>query len=347
MRIMQRRWSVFSASGRSRAKALLLSAAALFVSTLAFAQGVDITTLPEAPVQMITRVNGDQVQLGDRIPLNVEIRGEWIKGDAQFKLTVPEGSSKLTDLGWYLDPSTLWVAGSVRIIVSPLKPGRLTLPTLVVHSKDQDFVAIARTQPISLNVIAPEKPAQGKKSELLDPEAISLPVKYWLLGIAILLAIAAAVFFAFTRLKRKPKPAAVVPPVKIDEPEHVVAIKRLETLFTNHPHHPDAAKPVAFGVSEILKDFFAKRFKIEAAESTTSEMLSRLRSIGMGPNELREVSEFFDDLDEVKFLKPGLAGPYTPDRHQRFKVKSMAIVHRWARQTAPVTPATAPTREAK
>jgi hypothetical protein len=318
------------------AAALLLSAQ--FLSTLALGQTVDITTLPEAPVRAITRTNGDQVQLGDRIPLNVELRPEWIKGDAQFKLTVPEGSSKLTELGWYLDPSTLWVGGSVRIIVSPLKAGRQTLPTLVIYSKDQDFVAIARTQPVSLNVIAPEKAAQSK-AELLDPETIALPGKYIFIGIVGLLALAAAIWYGLKRFKRKSKPVTQMPPVKIDEPEHVIALKRLETLFGNHPHHPDSAKPIAFGVSEILKDFFSKRFKIEAAESTTSEMLGRLRSIGMSTPELREISEFFDDLDEVKFLKQEHVGPYSMERHQRFKVKSMAIVHRWARQIAPVTPA--------
>lgn len=340
---MPKRWYVFCAKEKNRGDKVraIFSAAVFLICAWADAQSVDLTVLPEAPVRQITKgAGGDQVQLGDRIPLNVEIRGEWIKGDAQFKLTVPEGSSKLSELGWYLDPNNLWVAGNVRIVVSPLKSGKQTLPTLVVYSKDQDFVAIARTQPITLNVTAPQK-EQGAKVDLLDPQTISLPTKFILLGIAGLMALAAVIVFLIRKFKAKLKPLVQTPPLKIDEPEHVIAMKRLETLFGDNPHSSEAAKPVAFGISEILKDFFSKRFKVEAAESTTSEMLGLLRSVGMQSAELREISDFFEELDRIKFLKREHSGPYPMDKHQHFKVKSMALVQRWARQITPAQ-ATAP-----
>lgn len=348
MRNMPKHWSVFCARERSRVKSVAaLLTIVLGLTGQALAQGVDITALPEAPVRPLTQNAGSAVQLGDRIPLNIEIRAEWIKGDPQFKLTVPEGSSKLSELGWYLDPNPLWVAGNVRIVVSPLKAGQQTLPTLILQSKDQDFVPIARTQPVSMTVIAPEKSQQGQP-ELLDPSSIALPTRYLVLGLLAVGAIAALILFAVRRFKRKTRPA-IVPPAKVDEPEHVVALKRIETLFQYHPHSQDAAKPVAFGISEILKDFFSKRFKIEAAESTTSEMIKLLRSVGMGSTDVQEILDFFDDLDRIKFLRREHLGPYPQDVHRRLQVKAMAIVHRWARQVAPATaaPAASPAKEAK
>ncbi|MBS1959371.1 MAG: hypothetical protein JST80_07870 [Bdellovibrionales bacterium] len=337
---MQNGWCVFSGNGRKPnnflgAIALGLSlwiGSAHAAEPLPITTPQDISTLPEASVRALSKNSaGNQVQLGDRIPLVIEIKPEWIKGEPQFSLNVPDGSQKLTELGWYLDQNTLWVAGSLRIIVAPLKEGRQTLPTLVIKSKDQNFVAIARTQPFTVTVIALEKKAE-QKPELLDPMNIPLPTKFIVLGIAILFALAAFGVWLLKKLKKAPVTATKTPPVKVEEPEHTVAIKRLETLFQNNPYGLEAGKPVAFGVSEILKDFFSARFKVDASESTSAEMLGLLRSVGMGPNELLEISELFDELDQIKFVKREHLGAYTSNTYSRHKLKSLAIVHRWARQ---------------
>lgn len=166
MRIMLNVWCAFSGNGRKRNKFLSVLALSLLLlfgranaaDPITTPTPENISGLPEASVRALSKNStGDQVQLGDRISLVVEIKPEWIKGEPQFKLNVPEGTEKLTELGWYLDQNSLWVAGSLRIVVAPLKAGRQTLPALVIKSKDQDFVSIARTQPITVTVIAPEK----------------------------------------------------------------------------------------------------------------------------------------------------------------------------------------------
>jgi len=56
-----------------------------------------------------------------------------------------------------------------------------------------------------------------------------------------------------------------------------------------------------FRVSEIIKNYMGRRFDIDANESTTSELLDRLKNQKVSHKILDETKSLFDRLDIIKF----------------------------------------------
>jgi hypothetical protein len=241
-------------------------------------------------------------------------------------LKLPEGSSKLEDQGWYLDPSTQLLGSIFRFVVSPIQTGKLTLPTLLLLRGEVEY--LGRTKPYSINVAALEQ-KDGKPPELLEPTPTSLPTKYWIIFSTITLGLALIIFYFIRRHLIKKRNRPQVMPVLVREPDHVIALKLLNSLYSNTPYSLENLKPIAFGVSDILKEFFSSRFKIDASESTTDEMIELLRKQALPGENLREIQVLFQDLDLVKFTKKEHYTAFDESKYQEFKVKAQTLIQKW------------------
>ncbi len=299
------------------------------------ANSVDLVTIPEAETRMVSsKQSAIRYQVGDRISFSADLKPEWIQGanegsNPDVELMVPEGSSPLRDLGWYLDPQNLWVAGGLRFVVSPLKSGKLTLPTLLIRAKSKDnHHIIARTHPLQMEV--EELQAPEIQPEWVGPLSISLPTRYVVYGILIFLLLVGILVYLRRKFKR-PKPVISSPPQKKTVAEHIVAIQKIEVLYQKNSYSPEAAKPIAFGITDSLKEFFSKRFEIDASESTTHELIQKLKAAGMAPHDYKEIQLYFEELDLIKFAAKEHQPHYSLEMHQNFKLKALALIQRWAR----------------
>lgn len=334
---MPKDWFVFSnAVNKSASRWITLSTALLFLwaHPVRCEEAVDpLLSLPQVELKVVQKnANGDRYQIGDRIPLFVELTSELIQGQTTFSIKPPEGGSKIEDQGWYVDPQTLLISNNLQFVVSPIQTGKLTLPTLLILKEDK--TPIARTSPFVIQVSGPDAKPQKEPSELIGPIEISLPLKYWLTlgGISLALALL-SIYFVRRYLRRKRKAKPIILPTKKAQPEHLVAFQALDALYQKYPYSNENLKPVAFGISEILKQFFSNRFKIDANESTTDEMLALLRRESIPSDQLRDVQALFQELDLIKFTKQE-SYSFSEQHYYEFKVKAQSLVQRWAIRSA-------------
>jgi hypothetical protein len=330
---MLKDWFVFSNAVKTNVSRALFGVALTISCAVSLPSRADesaaaLLSLPELELKVVQKnATGSQYQIGDRITIFVELKPDWLTTSPSFSIKLPDGASKLEDQGWYLDSQTLIVSNSLQFIVSPIQTGKLTLPTLLLLNEDK--TAIARTSAFSIQVAGPAE--KKEPSALIDPVAVSLATKYWILiGLVSALIIATSTYYFRRYLKNRKKDKPVILPNVLIDPEHVVAMKALDQLYVSYPYSQQNLKPVAFGISEILKHFFSVRFGIDANESTTDEMIALLRRESLTSDQLREVLSLFNDLDLIKFTKNEDAYHFTDANYAEFKIKAQSLIQKWA-----------------
>jgi hypothetical protein len=328
---MPKAWFSFLSVVNKRSSSVksLVLLSILFFSFAQAQEKVDISALPELEIHFVQKNGeGDHYQIGDRITLYVELLPTLAGDSKEFSFAVPEGSSSLADQGWYVDPTSQFLANNLSFVVSPIQIGKLILPTLLLAKDDK--TAIARTHSITIQVTGPEK--KEKESKLIDILAIPLATKYVILFSALALLLAGLIAWALVRYLKNKKMNHKIPPAPVvkKEADHVIAFRSLENLYKKYPYSEQNLKPLTFGISEVLKEYFSARFEVDAKESTTDEMLALLRTEAVPQDGLKEIRALFQELDLVKFTKVNDAVHVSETTYQEYKVKAQGIIQRWA-----------------
>ena len=325
MMITPKRWFVFlsGASRRSSIKSLTILSLLFFSATSA---QENIPSLQTELAQI--NQNGSQYQLGDRIQLSVRIPLELSQQLNAVLLQNPDETNPLDKQGWYLDPNTQVINGSLRFIVSPIKAGKLVLPQLMIM-KDETH-PIAKTTPLTIEVPETKANPSGTPS-LLDTIAISLPFRFIVFGVmiaALLLLLGVLIYRKYwkNRIVTKPLSEIKLPPT----PDHVIALRDLTLLYEQYPYSRENLKPVAFGVSQILKNYFSFRFKVDARESTTDEMLALLKKEALSDQDLRNIRSLFQNLDLIKFTELEHHEHFQKNDFLEFREKAKSLIETWA-----------------
>ncbi len=269
-----------------------------------------------------------EFQVGDRITLQAELKEAALDAGQTLELKPADPNLKLEDAGWYLDPSTLNQSGVFRFIASPLKGGALTLPSLLISKTGSP--PLAKTIAINLK-IKETKGQPNEKPDLLDVVNVPLPPLYWVIllaGSALLFALIFWLIRRYLKNRAKPKPRDI--PIIPVIPDHEIALRKLDDLFSGLPFNPENLKIFSFGVSEILKEFFSRRFQIDALESTSDEMIRLLRKESLSPDQIREIQNLFLELDQFKFIKVESYPSVSEETSENIKIQSRLIVQKWA-----------------
>ena len=232
------------------------------------------------------------VRVGDSIHFRM-IQPGLDRSDPSLKLEVPK-TLNLPEEGWYLDPQSL--------TASPLKPGKLVLPPLSVQ--DASGKVVGHTQPFSLEVasaIASTDPHPEQPEGMRPPVGVLFP--FWIvlvcavLGGILLGGIAYGLYRAYQR--RRPKVSAVSSPIV---PADEKALQQLQALAQQKYADKGEFKKHYFTLSEILKEYVGARYRVDALESTTYEMIQCLEGKrALTDQSLDQLEAIFQQLDRVKF----------------------------------------------
>ncbi len=187
-----------------------------------------------------------------------------------------------------------------------VRSGDLKLPALVLL--DEAKKAQGRTRPLQLKAKSAlgsaEDAEKNKPAELLPPIGLAFPiwaaVALGLVGAALM----AGVIWGVLRWFKNRRPAAL-PKVPVPEkPEDQVALQALSELEQKGFALNSQFKKHYFGISEILKAYFARRFEVDALESTSGELVQLLEKQSKRPLDrsfLERVTALYEKLDRVKF----------------------------------------------
>ena len=304
---------------------LLIGHAKAFAAT-------DYASLPSVAVTPVQKSeNGNKYKIGARIPVMIPLPKDLNNpGTLQFNLNVPEGSSATEDQGWYIDPEISVSNGNLLVVVSPIQGGQLILPQLIVSKiLDKSSTPIERTETWTIEVEAPT-PDPKTATEYLSPIDVSLTTRVWLmLLLGATLAIGLTLFALRKYLKVQPKITSQPVIATESESESLIAYRKLRALFAENPFIFSKLKPIAFGTSEIMKEYFSVRFNVDAQEATTSELFALLTKAGIAKHELKDVENLYSDLDLIKFTKPDAYTHFNEESYQSIRIRAEALVARW------------------
>lgn len=285
-------------------------------------------TTPLLQTEVVEKNQSTSYQVGDRIQLNIRIPIELSQELGSVQLKSLDEKTSLDQIGWYLDPSPQIINGNLRFIASPIKTGKLVLPELAIIKTEGKM--IAKTSSIAIEV-AELAANPSSTPALLETIPISLPLKFAILGAFILIGLIFACYFAYKKYKQTRKPEPVAPEIKIPPtPDHVIALRELNLLYEQYSYSKENLKPIAFGVSQILKNFFSARFKVDAKESTTDEMISLLRGESLSSQDLKKILGLFQNLDLIKFTELNYHQHFQNGDYLEFKDQARNLIETWA-----------------
>jgi hypothetical protein len=120
-------------------------------------------------------------------------------------------------------------------------------------------------------------------------------------GIVIgLIALCILIFFVLKSLKNKPPPV-VEEVIKI--PAHIIALEKLEKLKEEKRWQEGKLKSYYSSLTDIIREYIEHRFKIQAMEQTTDEILTSFRNVAIDKESQEKLRQLLLLGDLVKFAK--------------------------------------------
>ena len=255
--------------------------------------GEEYLNLPAYDLQWDEVTPKSEVKIGDSIPLTIPNANL----PKEIQVVPAPGMGELKDAGWGILPK------EKGFLAIPLKPGAMNLPGLMI--KDAQGKPIARTRSFSVNVLSSIEANDPKPKEPAPAEGpVSLGFPIWvvvLLGLLVLALLAGVGFAIYYYWKKRPKP--IIPEVaKPLLPEDEEAFRALSQLEVEELIQKGQYKAYYFRISEIFKTYIGRRYRFDAPECTSREMIQTLENKNLLDDALLdEVEKNFELLDRVKF----------------------------------------------
>ncbi len=185
--------------------------------------------------------------------------------------------------------SGFWAIPPFKFIVNSDSKGVFTEPLLLaVHS-----IAVDTTL-----AIKDIKPPYEQSYSWLDWLKDNMYVVYGTLAAVLIVLIT----IYLVRYFQKVQPPLVVKEIpKI--PAHIIALEKLEKLKAENLWQEGKLKQYHSALSEILREYIENRFKIQALEQTTDEILYGFRNAAIDDESMKKLKQVLILADLVKFAK--------------------------------------------
>lgn len=298
-------------------------------------------------------------KVGDRLRFQVDLPPTLKQERLQVELAPNEPNPDPN--AWGVEPEAKIVSGlgenpgnTVTITAIPLKPGSQPFPRILLKDPGTgQAVAELTPTPLEVGSVIQQGDPRATQPEAAEPP-VGLPFPFWVVVAMAVLAVllAAALIYGIVRLikNRRAKIPFIAKPLR---PEDEIALEALAKLEQEDWLAKGLYKPYYFRVSEIMKAYIGARYKFDALESTTSELLIALdqhwKEMGAGSGAgagsvsvsvsdpvvtftkaeaLSTLTVLFSSLDQVKF------SDYLPSSNESAQIVQSSRL--WVTQTRKV-----------
>jgi hypothetical protein len=267
-------------------------------------------------IQTTATISNNSIKIGQQVQLNINVNYNAKTGKhiiinwPQFTDTIIKqieiiGQSKVDTI---IADSTNPFQLSLRkaFLITSFDSGSWTIPPFK-FSSNADTTPIY-TQALTLNV---SNVAIDTTLSIKDIKPI-LEVNYtWIDWIkdnvyTIIIALAAIIVIIiiayYIRKKLKNKPIEVIPETP-KLPHHVIALEKLEKLKNEKLWQEGKLKLYHSSLTDILREYIENRFKIQAMEQTTDEILHGFRNVAIDEESKNKLKHILLLSDLVKFAK--------------------------------------------
>ena len=264
-----------------------------------------VAVFAAAPVEVKQTVAPEKVLLGEPFTRTLELthaseeRGELRPptGDGAFELL--EVQRRRTD-----GPRTATTTYTVRL--SAFELGELTLPPLTFEVATQDGES-QWTSPEAKVTVASSLPPDAEEKgagfyDIRPPQAVPVPsyALLWFLGG---LLVAALLAYLLYRWWKRPRPPAALKPATPALPLAVRTRNALDALAAERLPEQGRSKEFYVRLADIARGYLGERYRVEALECTTSELMERLGPVRDEALPKEALSQFLFAADLVKFAK--------------------------------------------
>lgn len=256
---------------------------------------------PAAVVDLRVSVSPTEVPLMQPVTVTVDL---YRQRGVEVEFTPEFGDGDWVEQARTDEPARLlgdgeWARSTITLL--PVNgPGELRIPELRAEVLDADGEVAHAATSAALVVLVTSVLAAEHGDEIEAPgDPIEASLGWWWLAAGAAAAVAAALALRARRRGREP-----TPPVAIDVPAHVRALRELQRW--RGAARATAAEVEAFyvGVSQVLRVYLEQRFGLHAPERTTEEFLRELESgDGLARRHRSELERFLSQCDMVKFAK--------------------------------------------
>jgi hypothetical protein len=123
-------------------------------------------------------------------------------------------------------------------------------------------------------------------------------VVYWSLGAILVILL---IIYLIRKYRKRPKP--VIEVVAPEIPAHIIAFEKLEKLKSEKLWQEGKLKLYHSTLTDILREYIENRFKIQALEQTTDEILYGFRNVAVDEESKMKLKQVLLLADLVKFAK--------------------------------------------
>ena len=259
-------------------------------------------------VKVSAKLDKTTIVLGDQTVLRLSAEVP-LKGNVVFPLLADTLSAKVQIVAAGV-PDTLVDQNrpEIRVIsraytITSFDAGLQMVPALVFSSDGKDYL----TDALPLDVKSVSVDTTKAIYDIKQPLGVSYTFWdwlrdqwYWLVLAVLLLAALLGTWYYFRKVK---KPAPVVVKAAPAVPFHVRAIDQLNALRDRKLWQQGEVKAYYSELTDILRAYLEKRYKINALEQTSDEILAALRSVAIPAGGMKELKEILLLADLVKFAK--------------------------------------------
>ena len=272
-----------------------------------------IPTAHAQEVDVSATLDTHAVRIGEQVKLHLTVK---YRGDQGQDINVkwPEFRDTLSGSVEIIDKT------KVEKIIDKNDPLSFTQrQTLTITSYEEGFYPI---QPISFMVNGDTGNIRETEALLLEVQSVPVDttqgikaikgpmeepfdwreaIPYVLWGLAIL-ALVGAIVWLIIKLTRK-KPVTVEKKPKVVIPPHIKALQALNELRGQNLWQEGKVKQYHSAISEILRTYIEERYKLNALEQTTEEILTSLRTVVIDSESKAKLKQILTLADLVKFAK--------------------------------------------
>lgn len=284
-------------------KAVLILGSWLLALSFSFAQKVDVTAT----------LDTNLIRIGEQVKLHLVVKYRGDQGQ-DIKITWPELRDTLSEKVEIIDKTKVEKLNDQNDPLSFTQQQTITLTSFeegfypiqpVVFMINGDTGNIRETEALLLEVKTVEvdtsQAIKDIKGPLNEPFDWREAIPYVLWGLAILAAVALIVWAIIKFTKKKPittekKPKIIIPP-------HIKALEALNQLKAQQLWQEGKVKQYHSAISEILRTYIEERYKVNALEQTTEEILTALRSVVIDNESKARLKQVLTLADLVKFAK--------------------------------------------
>lgn len=265
-------------------------------------------TIPAALYPSVeTRVDRSEILIGDVFHLSVTVTHDPGVTILERETASELGQFEIKDIDpgneEKLDDGRLRRTIDYRL--STFFTGEFDIPPFAIHFRTGDGrEGSVQTSPMKIKVrsLTPEESENLDIRDIKDPVVLEGPSRAWIIWTALgtLLLLAFAAYFIRRYYQNKEIPPPVVPPL----PPHLQALQDLRELRNRKDLIEGRLyKEFSTRLSEIIRIYISRRWRISALEDTTDEVLEDLSGVNPPEDVFELFQSFFMQCDLMKFAK--------------------------------------------